>query len=263
MSKTSGFAAVFGSFALAVFSAGCVSFPDAEKPVPVPMVDIVGSHPSTHHDGYERTMYPLRSSAVKMEVDKEFESRHPGLLGWFFVYWKDRLLDLNDIVSVDLTAGRGFGVNVRPTEYFQAGIGWWDGSKLGCRQRSWGWWDESRVERGLSAFYWLEIDRKARWGTKTLFAQDYEYTGWDIWEERTKAAERDWADFGGSLYVFALGADVNVSPIEFVDAVMGWFPVTFIQNCLGYHTPTFDISADDTWSELRAELVRDRGIADE
>lgn len=261
MSKKSGLAVVLGSFALAICATGCVSFPDFESPTP-PMLD-GGSHPSSHHDGYEQAKYPLRSNAVKMEVDKEFEARHPGFLGWFFTYWKDRMLDLDDIVSLDLAVGRGFGANIRPTEYAQVGIAWWDGSKLGSRQRAWGWWDEERVERGISAFYWLEVERKARWGTRTLFAQDYDYTGWDIWEERTKSAEHDWADFGGSIYLFALGADVNLSPVEAVDAIMGWFPTTFIWNVLGYHAPTFDLSGDDTWSELREELIRERGVDEE
>jgi len=262
MRKNSGLAVVFGSIALAVMTSGCVSFPDAEVVFP-PVPDVHGSHPSTHHDAAEKELNPLHSSAVKMEVDKEFEARHPGFLGWFFTYWKDRILDLHDITSLDLAVGRGFVVNARPTEYGQVGIGWFDGAKFGWRNRATGWWDEDRTERGLSAFYWLEVKRDARWGTKTLFQQNYDYTGWDIWEDRTKAAEHDWADIGGSLIIAFIGVDANVSPAEFVDAVAGWFPITFIQNVLGYHAPTFDIMEDDTWSVLKAELIRERGIDQE
>jgi len=262
MITKSAFAAVLGSVAVACLSAGCVSFPDTEVPTP-PWFDS-GSHPSPHHDDAEATLYPLRSSAVKAEVDKEFEAQHPGFMGWFFSYWKDRLLDLQDVVSADIAVGRGLGVNFRPTEYAQVGLGWYDGVKVGWRQRAAGWWDEKRVERGASAFYWMEIDRKARWGTKTLFGQDYEYTGWDIWEDHTnKRCEHDWSDFGAGFTLAFLGADVNLSPGEFVDFVAGIFPVTFIQNCLGYHNPTFDLSGDDTWSQLRDQLVRERGISEE
>ncbi|MHC4924528.1 MAG: hypothetical protein ACYTG4_10705 [Planctomycetota bacterium] len=261
MRKNSGLAVALGMVAAALVTTGCVSFPDAEQPLHTGMVvDVYGSHTSAHHDDAEGTFTPLQSSSVKLQVDKEFSERHPGFLGWFTTYWKDRLLDLHDIVQFDVAVGRGFVVNVRPTEYGQLGLGWYDGAKVGWRKRASGWWTEDRVERGFGPFYWLEVKRSADWGTKTLFNHNYDYTGWDIWEEDTKAAERDWADVGASVVIFFFGADVNVSPVEIFDAVFGWDPISFIQNIWGYHTPNFDLSGDDTWNAIKEELIEERGI---
>ena len=190
------------------------------------------------------------SDPVRTEVDREYDEQHPGFMNKTGVWFADRGLDLVDVIFLDIQFGRGFGVNVTATEYLQAGIGWWDGTSLGGRGRSWGMWDETMVHRGLGPFYWIEIERTPTWGTTTLWDHEYRYTGWDLFEENgNKAIDHDWADLGLSAQLLAIGARVAVSPIEAVDFVAGTITLGVV-----------DIRDDDTRSELEKELREEKGL---
>jgi len=247
------FSFLLGSVLGCVMLSGCVTGP-VRSPNPL-------GHPNADRDLATETQYPIESSPVKEEVDRVFEERYPGTINWLWVWGKDRWFDLLDVVSWDISFGRGFGVNAHLTEFGQAGIGWWDGQSWGSRGRAWGMWTESRVHRGLGPFYWLEIERDVDWGTKSVFGHDYKYTGWDLFEESgNKATDHDWSEVGGNANLFAVGARASASPIEVVDLAGGLFPPGLIANVIGYHHPVFDIMADDTHSQIEAELAEEKGL---
>jgi hypothetical protein len=204
---------------------------------------------------------PFHSDPVKEEVDRQFEMEHPGTLSWFGVWAVDRWYDLWDVLGWDLSFGRGLGVNVHVTEFAQLGLNWWDGQSWGQRGRAWGVWTTSEEDRGIGPFYWVEHDRQPNWGTKNLFEHEYKYTGWDLDEESgNKANHQDWTEVGGLVHLIAIGAEVNVSPIEAVDFVAGLFPPTLIVNLFGYHHPLFDIMEDDTHSKIEKDLRAEKGL---
>ncbi len=241
---TKGFAFLVGTVAAGALLSGCSTPP---KP----------GHGQTAHD----QVYPLERSADREEVDRRFDEAYPGALNWGWVWFRDRWFDLWDIPSWDIQFGRGFGVNVTATEYAQAGIGWWDGMSLGERGRSWGMWDEHVVHRGLGPFYWVEIERTPKWGTKNLFDHEYKYTGWDLFEESgNKAAHHDWADLGAGANVLAVGASVAASPVEAVDFIAGLIPIQLVTGWFGAHQPVFDIKSDDTYNRMAHELAEEKGL---
>lgn len=220
-------------------------------------------HAGERQDIATNEQYPLRSSPVKEEVDRVFEERYPGVVNWAYVWGRDRWFDLMDVVSWDVSVGRGFGANLAATEYLQAGLNWWDGRSWGQRGRAWGMWDEHSVDRGLGPFYWIEYERAPVWGTQNLFGHDYKYTGWDLLESGTASTiNNDWSELGGSAHLFAVGASAHASPIEAVDFVTGLLPVGLVANLIGYHHPIFDVQNDDVHSAIEKELREEKGLTD-
>jgi len=244
---------VLGTLAASLLAAGCVGGPSRS-------VNPLG-HASPNKDLATREQYPLRSSAVKEEVDRQFEERYPGTINWLYVWGADRWFDLMDIASFNIDFGKGFGVSVKATEFMEVGINWWDGMSWGMRGRAWGVWETHEVDRGFGPFYWVELERKPTWGTESLFGHEYKYTGWDLHETAdAKISNGDWSEIGAKVHVFAIGAGVKVSPIEAVDFVAGLFPVGLIANVAGYHEPIPDIMGDDTWSQIKKELEDEKGL---
>ena len=232
---------------------GCVGGP-ARSPNPLGNND-------PHRDLATSEQFPLRSSAVKEEVDRQFEQEHPGVVNWLYVWGADRWFDLMDVVNWDISVGRGFGANIHITEFAQAGINWWDGTSWGQRGRSWGVWETSEEDRGLGPFYWVEIERKPTWGTQNIFDHEYKYTGWDMQEDAfSKATHNDWSEVGGMVHIFAVGASASASPIEAVDFLAGLFPVGLVANVAGYHHPLFDLMHDDTHAQIEKRLREEKGL---
>lgn len=235
--------------------AGCVGGP-ARSPNPMGNND-------PHRDLATQEQFPLRSSAVKEEVDRQFEQQHPGVANWLYVWGKDRWFDLIDVVSWNLSAGQGFGVNAHLTEFAQVGMNSWEGSSWGTRGRAFGVWKTSEEDRGFGPFYWVEIERTPTWGSQTLFRHEYKYTGWDMQEAAgSKAIDGDASEVGAKLHVFAVGAEIAASPIEAVDFLVGLFPVGLVANVVGYHHPVFDIMGDDTHSEIEKALRAEKGLGE-
>lgn len=214
-----------------------------------------------HRDLATGEQFPLRSSPVKEEVDRQFEQQYPGVANWAYVWGKDRWFDLLDVVNWNLSAGRGFGFNAHVTEFGQAGINWWDGASWGMRGRAFGVWKTDEEDRGFGPFYWVDIERTPEWGTKSLWKHEYKYSGWDFEEASgCKATHGDWSEVGGMVHLFAVGAEVSASPIELVDFAVGLFPVGLVANLAGYHHPIPDIMGDDTHSELEKSLRDEKGL---
>jgi len=244
---------LFGPAVAGLLLAGCVGGP-LRSPNP-------SGHASTHRDLATGEQYPLKSAADKQEVDRVFDERYPGTMNWLYVWGKDRWFDLLDVVSWDLAAGRGFGVNAHLTEYGQAGLSWWEGRHFGQRGRAWGVWDTESVDRGLGPFYWLEYERRPVWGTQSLFGHEYKFTGWDLLENGDlKQIHHDWSEVGARVNLFAVGAGASASPVEAMDFIVGLNPVGLVANIFGYHHPIWDVSGDDTHAEIEKELREEKGL---
>jgi len=167
------------------------------------------------------------------------------------IYLKDRFLDLFDVVQFDLSLGDGFLVNAHATKWLQAGGGFLNhGLRWGMLKRSMGTWSDDRVEGGLAAgfnLYWVDIERMPIWGTSTIFEHEFAYEGPDYLSNH----DRHWSDVGGNLHFAWLGANVNVSPYEAIDFVLGVLALPSIY--AGPLSPEMDLGDDDTRARLRAK----------
>ena len=244
---------VLGTLAAGALTAGCIGGP-SRSPNPL-------GQASPNKDLATQEQYPLRSSAVKEEVDRQLDEKYPGTVNWLFVWGKDRWFDLMDVASFNLDVGRGFGANVRLTEFAQVGLNWWDGQSWGMRGRTWGVWDTDEEERGLGPFYWIEYQRHPTWGTQSLFDHDYKYTGWDLLETgNPKVTNGDWSEIGAKAHLLAIGAGARLSPVEAVDFIAGLFPVSLVANIFGYRDPVPDLMSDDTYAQVKAQLEDEKGL---
>jgi hypothetical protein len=207
------------------------------------------------------------SNVVKSEVDREFQSRYDygERIGVWFV---DRFNDLFDVVQVDLSIGAGLGygalLNAHVTDFGQVGAGWFEGTKVGLKERAFGVWEEKRTEYGLGPFYHYEVARTPVFGTTRAFDHAYDYTGWSIMEDPAwKEDETHWSDVGAAAHFLVLGAEVNVGVFEAFDFVFGFEPISFILRFFDYHHPYTDFQGDDTWNQVRAELEEEKGLGEE
>ncbi len=165
------------------------------------------------------------------------------------IYLKDRFLDLTDILQFDLSVGDGFLANVHATKWLQIGGGFMNnGLRWGMLKRSAGTWSDDRVEGGVAAgfnLYWVDLARTPVWGTSTLFENEFAYEGPDYLDNH----DRHWSDFGATLHLFWIGANINASPFELLDAVLGIFALPSIY--AGPLSPEMDLADDDTRARLR------------
>lgn len=194
-------------------------------------------------------------SSYKFEESESYKAYRKEVDQWtglekVGIYFKDRALDLTDIVTADLSLGDGFLVNAHATKFLQAGGGFFNGLRYGLLRRSFGTWHDDRTEGGIAAgfnLYWVDVKRTPIWGTSTLFDQEFKYEGPDYLDNR----DRHWSDFGATVHFAFLGASLNVSPFQLVDFVAGVFAIPSIYpTILG---PEMDPADDDTRARLRAK----------
>jgi hypothetical protein len=153
-------------------------------------------------------------------------------------YFEDRLLDFWDIFGLKFHMGTGLLVNVRPTKFGQAGLGFIDGDKLGFKGRELGYWYEWRGEVGVSVFYINTAKKDVIVGNKFLFqaareAETEEVIDMDIFRDD----DRDRWDLGFTVHALFIGLDFEFRTKEFFDFILGIF--------------TLDMCKDDTKNRLR------------
>ncbi len=170
------------------------------------------------------------------------------------IYFWDRLLDLTDIFRVNLSVGDGALANAHFTKALQAGFGYRNAVCFGVMPRSFGMWHEDRIEGGVTFtpmfnFYYMNCERDALWGTKTLFDHNIAYRGSDFQNNDTS----HWSSVGVAIHLFVIGADADIIPFEIGDFVLGWFGIPWIipVDPIGFGTES-DVANDD----LRAREVR-------
>lgn len=165
------------------------------------------------------------------------------------IYLKDRFLDLFDVLTGDLSVGDGFLANAHLTKWAQIGGGYMNnGARWGLLKRASGLWSDDRVEGGVAAgfnLYWVDLKRTPVWGTSTLFDHEFAYEGPDYLDNH----DRHWSDVGATLHVAWIGLNVNASPFEFVDFVLGILALPSVY--AGPLSPEMDLGDDDTRARLR------------
>lgn len=197
------------------------------------------------------------SDVVHNEVEREYRERHSygARIGLWFV---DRFNDLTDVAQVDLSFGASPTwplVNAHITEFGEAGLGYFRGTRIGWKERSLGVWEEERSEYGVGPFYYTEIKRTTTAGTKFAWDHDWEYAGFAFADGGGKPAETDLLDVGGLFHFIAIGASANISTFEVFDFVLGFEPIEFILLLTTATSETYvDFMKDDNFARLRQEM---------
>jgi hypothetical protein len=158
--------------------------------------------------------------------------RRPGL--WFAMYPINRVLDVADVVSVAAGPGLGLYGDVHATRALQVGggggvgilAGWWRPRECGLRTG------------GVTGLFlgpvgWANMDF-ARGGTLGLEADEYELRGWTCPSDPV-FAERgmDYWAIGAKAIVGVVAAQVDIHPVEIVDAVLGIVFIDIMQDDIG------------------------------
>lgn len=213
---------------------------------------------------------PDQEKFFRNDIDKKSGWHHLGM------YAKDVGLDLLDIVTVDVGLGKSgpFGpyvgnawimpfwlpmfANAHATKYAEAGFGSWTGYKVGWLGRGMGVWREERTEGGFTvgpvANYSVHAARVPVYGTPWLHDKYLDAHGYNIDLDQNG----HWLDFGASLHVIALGADVNVSPFEFADFVFGFFGNFPNPAWVTSRQMPWDIGVDVADDDTRVSLYDDK-----
>ena len=197
------------------------------------------------------------SDVVHNEVEREYREQHGygARVGLWFV---DRFNDLFDVAQVDLSFGVSPTwplINAHITEFGEVGLGYFQGTRIGWKERSVGVWHEERSEYGVGPFYYTKISRRTEAGTKFAWDQDWEYSGMAFADGGGKAAETDLLDVGGVVHLIAVGVSANFSTFEAIDFILGCEPIEFILLLTTVTSETYvDIMQDDNFSRLRAEM---------
>ncbi|MHC4472497.1 MAG: hypothetical protein ACYTDY_05095 [Planctomycetota bacterium] len=201
------------------------------------------------------------SSVITSEVDREYKARYSfgerfGL--WWLDRFQDTLFDGAVIPQTTFTFGFGNYAEVHNGLYAFGG-GWVEGYSVGMKERALGVWHEKRKEYGFAMFYWRDLHRETAYGIPAAFEHDYDYTGWDLLEDKPvwKEDETHWSDFGFAVPVLpGLTLGANWSLIEFWDAALGWIstPVSLPLVLVGFDQPFWDLKGDDRWNLIRKEL---------
>lgn len=159
-------------------------------------------------------------------------------------YAKDRAADALDVVDLSAGISEGFAVNVRATKLLQIGMGGYRGlAWAGLADGAFDVWQEERSEFGLGPLYVHEV---FRWDTSRVLPIRFPLYGdpgfreipWDL----EHLSDRGWFDVGATLNVVFLGLNAAVSPVEFVDWMVGFAGL--------------DLLGDDAYARPPDELVR-------
>ncbi len=173
---------------------------------------------------------------------------------WVGITFKDVVLDLTDVVSIDASYGEGFLVEVQGTKLAQAGLGYHQAWKAGWHNRAAGFWTEERMELGLSPTYYRRFKRDPIWGSKKLFTRKNEMADFTIRHNEN----RHWSDVGARFHFLIGGFGVYVSPKEATDAAGGIVMLPWnllIRPVMKYFNTLpadVDFSDDDTLAKVRA-----------
>jgi hypothetical protein len=171
----------------------------------------------------------------------------------FAVVWKDWALDLADVVNFDVGAGETIGLDVQPTELFQAGFLFGDVMKFGWRDRGLGFYREIHKEGGASWVYYRDMRFEPIMGTASLFERPRMFRGFPI----RFNDEWHWMDVRAEAGLIFGSVHAGVSPKQALDFAISTLllPVNlFIRPALdkaGMHIPDVDIDDDDTAAQLR------------
>ena len=136
---------------------------------------------------------PPANEPVAVETS---ESRQGGY-AWLktaALYLPNRVVDFIDVWRLNVGAGLGACVNLRPTKSLQIGFGSYDSVRIGLRGRRFPLWHEWSLEGGFDGMYY------------------------ELGE-----AERGFYEFGGTVHLLFIGLDAAVNIEEALDFGYGIF----------------------------------------
>lgn len=176
--------------------------------------------------------------------------------------WKDWFLDLSDVLSLEFSAGEGFGVEIQATKIVHGGFLFADVMKLGYRDRGLGFYREVRKEGGFSWFYYRDMEFEPLTGTYTLWRRQRLMQDFTLRHN----TDRHWADVGYEFHLIFGGNSLFVSPLQIFDFAGSTLVLPY--NLLlrvplgkaGFNLPEFDLADDDASSAVRdkhnVDLIR-------
>jgi hypothetical protein len=178
--------------------------------------------------------------------------------GEYFAYaWRDWILDLTDVVSVEVGVGPCFGLVVMPTELLQTGLLTNNGvMKFGWRNRSIGYTHEERLELGAAWWFHRTLTTEPIMGTASLADETLRPRRLEGFPLRDNT-DWHWLDLGGEAGLLFLDVGLHASPKEFLDfgisTVSLPFAVTIgtILRSMGVRVPNVDLCDDDATTTLR------------
>lgn len=157
-------------------------------------------------------------------------------------YVHDRVNDLTDIGGVKILAGRGARVAASFNNEKAIGVGYYDFRKYGWDGRSFGVWADSGQDAVVNA----ERDFEALRGTAGAYCLETEILGSRDENHDHILPAMTFRNVGDVQLTLAamLGVEVNVSPLQILDFVLGWV--------------CFDIGDDDChWGKKNASWIDD------
>ena len=203
----------------------------------------------------------------QVELSEEYQTVADVKRDWsytdrVYISAKDTWWDFWDIVTIDASFGDGFILNAHATRLAQAGLGWFDGLRVGWNQRASGTWAERGYEYGLGPFYWRDKAKEAVYGNRILFEQDLAYTGFELDKNHVDGEK---FDLGARVHLAWVGLEADVHPKEILDFFfsVGGFAYTVLLWPIGaaydLDPPEIDLSDDNELSRLRRDLGTSSG----
>ena len=153
------------------------------------------------------------------------EKGTPHVLDAVVLYVPNRLLDILDMFSLNIGVGQTVRADLHVTEALKigGGVDYFNAKLVKDANRQYGWVIQDGVDFAMGPFRFEDVHRKnaSAWvreyyrNKEGVPSQDEE-----IFAQNTGA--RDFWAVGGSLGLGVIEADVDIHPLEWIDAVLGF-----------------------------------------
>ena len=159
--------------------------------------------------------------------------KRDGIGWWIALYPLNRMLDILDVVSfhVGLEGGALADVHMTHAAQLEAGacggmqLGWWHGRNLAV--------GSGNVAGFALGPFNCEGEGFTRVGTRGAATRSYSLVTMSRPTDYVYQRYRDYWGIGARATVLAVGAEVELHPVEFADALCGFFFVDFLRDDLG------------------------------
>jgi len=160
------------------------------------------------------------------------------------MYPVNRILDILDVVSVYVGLEGGLYADVHATRALQASAGAGGGAQVG-------WWQKRELAIGSAHVsgvallpFSFEVESNSRAGTRGGREVGFRLAGLNRPRDLAYQRYRDYWGVGGRAIALAVGAGVELHPVELVDALLGFVFVDFLHDDVGHTRPLRLTEAD-------------------
>jgi hypothetical protein len=172
------------------------------------------------------------------------------------MYLKDRVNDLTDVGGAKILAGRGGQLAASFGYERSFGLGYYDFRKYGWDGRSFG----IGADSGQQLVVMVERDYQALAGTESMEDLEREILGAYRENDRVLPARRFRNAFDVQLTAALIaGVEVNFSPIQLVDFILGWIGIDVADDDAFWHHTHADWQGQPDDDELHTS--RHGGVA--